>query len=370
VLLVGAGTAGAAMAATPITVTQSATVAQFTTSQMQSRNGPGSSTFIGTVSSTGPTLMPISRFNTNTGILVGARISVNIPYTMSVSATGSIPTSGNGRTVDVTSGITGSVTIGGTSISTTSFAASPKCNSGDCLNQSSNNTASTSGTLAGNTTVTTGNLANFAGTGAGNVNFASSVNNTNTRITNGSAVTTGFARSAFVLGSTTTASNQYSVAYDYLNFASPSFNTGSVVTTSTLDFGTLALNSGLATLNFNITNIGNINSVGLELYQINGPGNALFSSNISPFLNLAGGGTSAFTASFNPLNVGVFSGAYTFLFRDYAPGGVGIRTYSMTLNLAGNVFDPVPEPASWLTMLLGFGLVGAVARRRGGSITA
>ncbi|WP_243442608.1 PEPxxWA-CTERM sorting domain-containing protein [Sandarakinorhabdus sp. AAP62] len=360
----GASMVGSVQAATPISVTQSTTAAQFTTTQVQSANGGGTFNFPGTVSTTGPTLVPISRFDTSTGILVGARMSVNIPYSMSVSATGLIPASGSGRTVDVTSGIAGTVTIAGTNISTTSFAASPKCNSGDCLNQSNNNTATTTGTLTGNATVATANLASLTGTSPGSVNFSTSVNNTNTQIINGSAVTTGFATSNFVIGSTTQASNQYSVTYDYLNFANPSFNTGSVVTTSTLDFGTLALNSGLATLNFNITNIGNINSAGLELFQINGPGNAQFSSNISPFLDLAGGNTSAFTASFNPLNVGLFSGAYTFLFRDHAPGGVGIRNYSLTLNVIGNVFDPVPEPASWMTMLLGFGLVGSIARRR------
>lgn len=364
IMLGGAGMVGSAQAATPISVTQSTTAVQFTTTQVQSRNGAGTSTFIGTVSSTGPTLVPISRFDTSTGILVGARMNVNIPYSMSVSATGIIPASGSGRTVDVTSGISGTVSIAGTNISTTSFAASPKCNSGDCNNQSSNNTASTTGTLSGNATVATANLAALAGTGPGAVNFTTTVNNTNTQIVNGSAVTTGFATSRFVVGSTTQASNQYSVTYDYLNFANPSFSTGSVVTTSTLNFGTLALNSGQATLNFNISNIGNINSAGLELFQINGPGNALFSSNISPFLDLAGGATSAFTASFNPLNVGLFSGAYTFLFRDHAPGGVGIRNYSLTLNVIGEVFDPVPEPASWMTMLLGFGLVGSIARRR------
>ncbi|WP_303784780.1 PEPxxWA-CTERM sorting domain-containing protein [Sandarakinorhabdus limnophila] len=28
------------------------------------------------------------------------------------------------------------------------------------------------------------------------------------------------------------------------------------------------------------------------------------------------------------------------------------------------MFDPVPEPASWMMMMLGFGLVGSIARRR------
>jgi hypothetical protein len=363
-LLAGAGAAAGAMAATPITVTQNTTAAQFNTTQSQSRNGLGTSTFIGTSSVTSPTLVPISRFDLNTGILVGARMSVNIPYTVSISALGTVPASGNGRRVDVTSTVSGSVSIAGTSITSATLAGSPKCIAGDCANLSTNNTDSASGTITGNATVAAANLATLTGIGPGSVNFSSQVNATNTQVINSANVTTGTAFSQFMLGGTTTASNQYSVSYDYLNFASPSFNSSSVVTTSTLNFGSLALNSGAQSLGFSISNLGNINTAGLELYQINGPGNAQFSSNIAPFLDLAGGGSSAFTASFNPLNVGMFSGAYTFLFRDYAPGGVGIRNYSMTLNLVGEVFDPVPEPANWAMMLLGFGLVGAVARRR------
>ncbi|WP_310476957.1 PEPxxWA-CTERM sorting domain-containing protein [Sandarakinorhabdus sp.] len=361
------GMAGSVMAATPITVTQTVNASQFTTTQQQSRVGPGTTTFIGTVSSTGPTLIPISRFDTNTGILVGARMSVTLPYTVSVSATGAIPASGSGRTVDVTSGISGTVSIGGTSISTTSFAATPKCNSGDCLNQSSNNTSSTTGTLSGTTAVASSNLVNLAGTGAGSVNFSTSVSNSNTRIINGSGVTTGFARSAFVVGGATAASNVYSVAYDYLNFANPSFSNSSTVTSSSLNFGSLALGSGPALLNFNITNIGNINTAGLSLTSISrSTSNSQFTSTISTFTNgLDGGFTNNYSISFNPLVVGTVNDIFTFTFADFAPtGSVGGRNYTLTMNVAGDVFDPVPEPASWMMMMLGFGLVGSIARRR------
>ena len=78
---------------------------------------------------------------------------------------------------------------------------------GDCLNLSSNNTASTTGTPSGTTAAASNNLVNFAGPGAGSVNFSTSVNNTNTQIINGSGVTTGFASSAFVIGGATATSN-------------------------------------------------------------------------------------------------------------------------------------------------------------------
>lgn len=366
-LLVGAGMATSVLAATPITVNQTVNAAQFTATQVQSRNGPGTSTFIGTVSTTGPTLVPISRFDTSTGILVGARVSVTLPYTMSVSATGIVPPAGSGRTVDVNSTVSGSVSIGGTSISTAGFAASPKCNSGDCLNQSSNNTATFSGTLAGTAAVASGDLANFAGSGPGLINFSTSVSNSNTQIINGTGVTTGFANSRFVAGGALPTGNVYSVAYDYLNFANPSFNSSTTVTSNTLNFGTLVLGSGPVALNFSITNIGNINSAGLSLTSISrSTNNSQFTTNISTFTNgLDGGFTNNYSVNFNPLSVGAVNDIFTFTFADFAgAGSVGGRTYTLTMNVNGDVFDPVPEPASWMMMMLGFALVGAVARRR------
>ena len=476
------------MAQTALSTTQTTTAAQFNTTQSQTRVGLGASTFIGTTSTTSPTLVPISRFDTTTGILVGARISVNIPYTVSISALGTVPTSGNGRRVDVTSTVSGSVSLGGARVTSASLVGAPKCIAGDCGNLSTNNTDSASGTIVGNATVVTANLASLAGTGPGTVNFTSRVNATNTTVTNAENVTSGTAFSQFMLGGTTASANQYSVTYDYLNFANPSFNTGSTVRTTSVNFGTRFIDSGIASQTVTLTNIGNINtaglavnsvtrstnnsnftttltpitnlaanssqnfavgltpttvgthtesftlnasdfapggvgirpytltvnatstlinhaspsfdgttivpsktlnfglvssrggpvlqnfslfnlgdlnSAGLELYQINGPGDARLSSNVSPFLNLVGGGFNNYNVTLNPLNLGVVNGIYSFLFRDHAPGVAGGRNYTLTLNIVGTVFDPVPEPSSWMTMLLGFGLVGALARRRG-----
>ncbi len=228
-------------------------------------------------------------------------------------------------------------------------------------------TTSSARTLTGSAAVSAANLALLTGAGPGTVNFSTAVNATNTAITNRSAVITGFADTRFTVGGTTRANNQYSVAYDYLNFANPSFSTGSTVTSSALDFGTLAINSGLATLNFSITNIGNINSAGLSLTSISrSTGNTQFASTITTFVNgLDGGNTNNYSMTFDPLAVGAVSDIFTFNFIDFAPAGsVGARTYQLNLALSGDVFDPVPEPASWMTMLLGFGLVGAIARRR------
>ena len=361
------GMSGSVMAATPITITQNTTASQFTTIQTQSRNGVGTSTVAGTSTVVGPTLVPISRFDTTTGILVGARMSVNIPITLALTARGNVPTSGNNRRVNVGSTVSGTVALAGASVTSTSFAVTERCDNDACLVPTAGNTTSSARTLSGSTAVSAANLALLAGAGPGTVNFTTSVNATNTQIVNRSNVITGFADTRFTVGGTTAANNQYSVAYDYLNFANPSFSTGSTVTSSSLNFGTLLVNSGPALLNFTITNIGNINSAGLSLTSISrSTNNSQLTSTITTFSNgLDGGLSNTYSMTFDPLAVGAVSDIFTFNFIDFAPAGsVGARSYQLNLAVSGNVFDPVPEPASWMFMLLGFGLVGAVARRR------
>ena len=355
------------MAATPITITRNTTATQFTTNQTQSRNGGGTTTFVGTTTGAGPTLVPISRFDTNTGILVGARMSVNIPITLALTARGTVPASGRNRRVDVASTVSGSVALAGASLTSTTFAVTERCDNGACLVPTAGNTTSSARTLNGSAAISAANLALLAGAGTGTVNFTTAVNAANTAIINRSNVITGFADTRFTVGGATTANNSYSVAYDYVNFANPSFNNSSTVTSSSRDFGTLALNSGLATLNFSITNIGNINSAGLSLTSISrSTNNSQLTSTITTFTNgLDGGFTNNYSVNFNPLSVGAVNDIFTFNFIDFAPAGsVGARSHQLNLAVSGNVFDPVPEPASWMFMLLGFGLVGTVARRR------
>jgi len=59
----------------------------------------------------------------------------------------------------------------------------------------------------------------------------------------------------------------------------------------------------------------------------------------------------------NPLTLG--SGPHTLFVNGNLANGPGNASYSATLNIA-----PVPEPATWAMMLLGFGAIGVAMRRR------
>ena len=362
-MLGGAGMALPALAVTPLTTTVTATQARFNTNLQTATVSTPSASFTAIGSSAGTTVN-VAQFNTSTGILVGARATVNTSVFTTAQVGGSTGGTG-GRTVTANVSQTGSVTIAGVTFNSVAQTVSRSCSGGNCANSPGNNSnTSTTATISGTTAVPAANLAAYAGTGT--IGFANTATGS-TRVTTNANAANGTAQSFMTFGSTTAANNSYSIAYDYLNFANPSFNSSSTVTSNSLNFGTLLVNSGLATLNFSITNIGNINSAGLSLTSISrSTNNSQFTTSLSTFSNgLDGGFTTNYSMNFNPLAVGAVSDIFTFTFADFAPAGsVGGRTYTLTMNVAGDVFDPVPEPASWMTMLLGFGLVGAIARRR------
>jgi hypothetical protein len=357
------GMASAATAVTPLTTTVSTTQAQFATNLQTATVNAANSSFTKIGASPGTTVN-LAQFNTNTGILIGARATVNTSVFTTAQVGGNSVGTGS-RTVTANVTQTGSVAVAGVTFNSTAQTVSRQCSGGNCANSPGNNAAtSITATISGTTAVPTANLAAYAGTGT--IGFTNSASGS-TRVTTAGNAGNGTAQSFMTFGSTTTANNTYSIAYDYVNFANPSFSSSSTVTGSSLDFGTLLINSGLATLNFSITNIGNINTAGLSLTSITrSTNNSQLASSITTFTDgLDGGFTNNYTLNFNPLSVGAVNDIFTFNFIDFAPAGsVGARSYQLNLAVSGNVFDPVPEPSSWMMMLLGFGLVGAVARRR------
>ena len=354
-LAVGAGMAAPAGAQTALTSTRATTANPFNTTQTQIRNGSGTTNFTGTSSVTSPTLVPVASFDINTGILVGARFSVNIPYTLSLSALGTVPAAGNNRRVDATSNLTGSISIAGTSITTPTFTAAPKCIAGDCGNLSKNNTDEVSGTLAGTATVAGANLALLTSIGAGTVNFTSRVNATNTTITNAADVTQGSALTQFLLGGTTISANQYNVTYDYLNFSRPSFSTPTQTTTASINFGTVFRNSGTLTQAFNVSNLVNTNNGGLaantsatSLTSVTrATSDATLSTTLTSLSNLGGGNTAgSYNIAFNPTTSGAKSDTFTFRMTDTplvggvpVVGAVGTRSTNLTYQATANVVD-------------------------------
>lgn len=345
-LLLGASSAGAV---TVLTTTVSTTSGQSTTAILNQFAGPGTTTFPTTVGSTAATPATVGTFNTNLGILTGARVTVNIPYTLTVVALApTVPASGNGRTVEVNSTISASISLGGTSIFGTSFTATPKCNSGDCLNGSTNNTQTFSGTFSGTQTVSAANLAQLATSGAGTISFGSSVFGANTTIINGTGVPAlnpdgsggGGARTTMTLGSTTTAQNQFSVAYDYVKFSTPSFNPLTQVTTNTINLGTRFVDSGATSASFTIANIGDINTAGTSLIGTSRSVNdARFSTSFTSLSNLAAGSAQNFSVAFNSLTAGQFSDVFTFTMQDAVAGGVGLRSTPLALTVNATVLN-------------------------------
>ena len=108
-------------------------------------------------------------------------------------------------------------------------------------------------------------------------------------------------------------------------------------------FGGAASSYAISTIDSNVANI-NFSAV----YDVIGYGGATFAQNYSSkYLGLYYGPTSGYT---NTLN-----GAASAFVRDNQIAGT---------NYAFRISGAVPEPASWMLMIGGFGLVGASMRRK------
>ncbi len=139
----------------------------------------------------------------------------------------------------------------------------------------------------------------------------------------------------------------------------------------TLDLGALASNSGIVTTDLGISNL-LVPSAFAELlggsFTQGGGLGYVFAGN--SFANLAAGASNLGNLlSFD--TTGLADGTYTKLvtFNGYSRYA-GLNDFNLTpisLNITatvtGNAVPAVPEPATWLMMLFGFGLVGSTLRR-------
>lgn len=156
--------------------------------------------------------------------------------------------------------------------------------------------------------------------------------------------------------------------YDYLLHAAPSFDSSSSMITLDLNFGTFYVGD-VATLGFDIFNLGNADRVGLDLDSIFGTGNVTtLLTNLGEFSGLTQGAGNNWLAMLDTSTAGTFNASYLLSLSDADVGAASSRfAYNnyLTLNLTGTVDERVvvpgqvndlPEPTT--LFLIGLGLAG------------
>lgn len=354
---------GVAEAATTLTVTATPDATSTTTVVATRSAASGFSTV---TSSPSASNVAVAKFDTTTGVLVGATVSVNTAVSTTAQVGATVPASGSGRTAVADVAFTGVVSGAGFSFNSGSLGASRSCSGGNCLNSPANNSNTTPGSIVGSQTISVNDLSAYAGSGF--VNFSRTTTDASVKVTTGANATNGVANGSLTFGSADATQNVYRIDYDYLNFAKPSFSGVSTLDALTLDFGTLTQGAAAGSLSFSLFNLAGANSAGLTLDSVQIASGSGFSTNLAVFNNLTAGGSNTYTVGFDPTSVGAFAQSWVLNLSDYAPGGVGGRTYQLALDVQADVepvlVDGIPEPATWALMIGGFSLVGASLRRK------
>ena len=126
---------------------------------------------------------------------------------------------------------------------------------------------------------------------------------------------------------------------DVLDHAEASFSASQDIDLLTIDFGTLATNSGVIEQPFSIHNIEQTAgyTAGLDLDSFDTSGDiATLATDLSTFLGLIAGGSNAFTASLDTSVAGSFSSTYTLYVGDEdLPGALSGN--NLTIHLLANV---------------------------------
>jgi hypothetical protein len=205
------------------------------------------------------------------------------------------------------------------------------------------------------------NLNDYAGAGTVNASFSLPSLSATTTLTRIQGQTSGSTTIYQVDWSGTLQAN-----YSYLLNALASFDGSSPANSLTLDFGTVAQNTGSPSLSFSLLNQANADRIGLDLDSITGSGNTgAFSTTLSPFSDLAQGSSQAFLANLSTSTTGAFSAKYLLDLSDANLGASNTwKNHQLTLNLVGNV-TAVPVPgAVWLFGTAMASLIGLGRRKQ------
>lgn len=130
------------------------------------------------------------------------------------------------------------------------------------------------------------------------------------------------------------ANDVITVNLNVLDHALPSFTSPSQAPSRTIDFGNVALGSGVTPVGFDVFNLNAPSgfTAALDLDSVASSGNtAAFTTNLAPFSNLAAGASQAFTTSFNVSAVGTFMATYTLTLSDENLSGATNKTLTLTL---------------------------------------
>lgn len=137
------------------------------------------------------------------------------------------------------------------------------------------------------------------------------------------------------------ANDVFNVSLNVLDHAIPSL-ASTLSTSTTLDFGNIALGTSAAAIPFSIFNLNAPSgfTAGLDLDSISGI-NPAFSTSLATFSNLAAGSSQGFTSTFNATTLGAFQQTYMLTLSDEnLAGATGNKTLSLTLqgktHLAGD----------------------------------
>lgn len=164
-----------------------------------------------------------------------------------------------------------------------------------------------------------------------------------------------------------------SLTYEYLQHANASFSRFSDQNTLTLDFGEVLQGSIIPSLQYSLFNLGGFDTINMTVNGVTGGNsrftNAIANANAAPFgqISTSNDQGGLFTARMMTDTLGAVSTAYFLRVGDSNIGGVGMQESTLTLILRGSVVaadaaEQVPEPAT--LGLFGLGALGLGIRRR------